>query len=357
MTPTSRARCRLKLSDRRSAEPASLGLKVRLVSRIVFTIWWISGILSLLALLFPALIVIGLFLLVLPGLMLAFAPDIVIIMTVLMLANLLFGRPRGRPRLIAYALFLGAFVVLDFAVPWSLNRSLDQYWQDLPSDDVVRGTKIRGIALLFARRRPEQGLPITSGCHYLCKQLLVDHAVQAVLIGLPPATVSLVPLDLQLPVTSYQIEYGVACVAGQAADPSAGAGKIVEQMSDGVCLAARPATLAASDLVIVRDGMDRGPYPNSAPWRFYADRLPAERLGVYQISAGQARMLMLRIRLRAEPFFMPLIIGLANGYGMESVGLALLRWPRSVIGDNSPQDALIDDFFRRHFKLDISFLH
>jgi hypothetical protein len=178
-----------------------------------------------------------------------------------------------------------------------------------------------------------------------------------VLIGSPPAFNSLAPLDLQLPVTSYHIEYRAACSAGQAGEPVAGAAGIVEQISDGACLVARPATLAAGDLVIIRDSLSGGPYPQSAPWHFYADLLPAERLGVYQIRAGQPQLILLRIRVRAEPFFIPLIIGLANGYEAEAVQLAVLRWPRSMLGGDSPQDSQIDDFLRRHFKLNISFLH
>ena len=327
------------------------------MTKIVFTIWWISGILSLLALLFPALIVIGLFLLVLPGLMLAFAPDILIIASVLLVANLLFGRLRGAPLLVAYSLFLGIFVALDIAIPWSLNRSLDQYWENQPRDDLVSDARVHRIALLFARRPPDEGLPITPGCHYLCKRLLTDHAIQAVSIGSPPPANHFAPLDLQQPVTSYHIEHRAACSASQSVEPVSGAARVVEQAGDGVCLIAEPATLATSDLVIIRDRMPGGPYPQSAPWRFYADWLPAERLGVYQIRAGQAQLLLQRIRLRAERFFTPLIIGLANGYGMESVKLAVLRWPRPMIGGDSPQDALVDDFLRRHFKLDISLPH
>jgi hypothetical protein len=324
--------------------------------RVVFTLWWISGILTLLALLFPALIVAGLYLLVLPGLMLAFAPDIFIIATVLLLASVLFGRLPGRSRLVAYTLFLGLFVALDFAIPWSLNRALDQHWENLPADQAVGDTAIHRVALLFARRNVEQGLPVTAGCHYLCKRLLTENAVQAVLIGSPPAANNLTAIDLQLPVTSYHIEHRPECIAAQSAEPMTSADGF-EQVSDGVCVVGEPATLAASDLVIVRDSLNGGPYPNSAPWQFYADWLPAERLGVYQINAGQARLLMLRIRLRADPFFTPLIIGLANGYGTEAVRLAVLRWPRSVIGDKSLPEALIDEFLRRHFKVDISFLH
>jgi hypothetical protein len=77
----------------------------------------------------------------------------------------------------------------------------------------------------------------------------------------------------------------------------------------------------------------------------------------YQVSAGEVQRLMLRIKLRAEPFFTPLIIGLGNGYGTESARLALLRWPRPIGDSDSPTDALIDDFFRRHFKIDLNFLH
>jgi hypothetical protein len=323
--------------------------------RIVFTIWWISGILSLLALLFPALIVFGLFLLVLPGLMLAFAPDFFIITTALLVANVLFGRLRGKPRLVAYSLFLGSFVVLDIVIPWSLNRSLDQYREDLPHDE-VGDARVNTIALLFARRRPDEGSSITAECHNLCKRLLTDHAVQAVLIGLPPEAGNQTQPDLQLAVTSYHIEQRPACLASQSTEQVAAA-RIVEQVSDGGCLIAEPGTLAASDLIIVRDSISEGPYPQSAPWRFYADRLPAERLGVYPIHAGQPRRLLLRVRLGAEPFFTPLIVGLANGYGMESVKLAVLRWPRMMNGGDSPHDAQIDEFLRQHFKLNINFLH
>jgi hypothetical protein len=289
--------------------------------------------------------------------MLAFAPDIFIIATVLLAANLLFGRLRGKPQLVACSLFIGGFVALDVAIPWSLNRSLNQYWENPPRDELAGDARIHSIALLFARRRPDEGPPDAPGCHALCKRLLTDHAIHAVLVGSPPAFDSLAPLNLQLPVTSYHIEYRPACSAGKAVESAAGAGGIVEQISDGACLLATPATLAAGDLVIIRDSLSSGPYPQSAPWRFYADWLPAERLGVYQIRAGQPQLVLQRIRLRAEPFFTPLIIGLTNGYGAESMRLALLRWPRSMIGGDSPQDSQIDDFLRRHFKLNISFLH
>lgn len=315
--------------------------------RIVFTLWWISGILSLLAWLFPVLIEIGLFLLVLPGLMLAFAPDVFIITSVLLLANVLVARLRGKRQLMAYSLFLAAFVALDFVIPWSLNRSLDQYWESLPGDAPVSDAGMHRIALLFAPRRSDEGPPFTPGCHYLCKQLLTDHVAQAVLVGSPPAAGRQTSLDLQLPVTSYRIGHDPECSAAGAAD----------EIGNGACLIARPAILAASDLVIVRDSLPTGPYPQSAPWRFYADWLPAERFGVYQISGGQCRLLMQRIRLRAEPFFTPLIIGIHNSYAMDHVRLALLRWPRSMIAGDSPRDAQIDDFLERNFKLNFGFPH
>jgi hypothetical protein len=288
-----------------------------------------------------------LFILMLPGLMLAFAPDIFIITSVLLVANLLFARLRGKPQLMAYSLFLAVFVELDFVIPWSLNRSLDQYWESLPDDVPVSDAGMHTIALLFAPLRSDEGPPFTPGCHYLCKQLLTDHVAQTVMVGLPPATGRQASLDLQLPVTSYRIGHDAECSAANAAD----------EIGNGTCLTARPTTLAASDLVIVRDSQPAGPYPQSAPWRFYADWLPAERFGVYQIHGGQCRLLMQRIRLRAEPFLMPLIIGLPNGYGMDQVRLALLRWPRSMIGGDSPRDAQIDDFLERNFKLNFGFPH
>ncbi len=323
------------------------------MTRFVFNLWWISAILSLLAWLFPALIVIGLFMLVLPGLVLVFAPDLFIATTMLLMANLLFGRLPGTFRLVAYALFLGGLMALDTAAPWSLNRSLDQYWEDPTPNAAAGDANTRSIALLFARRYPDQGTPVTPGCHNLCKRLLTDHAVQRVLLGAPPATDQAVPLDLQLPVTSYRLEHRATCPVGT--DPEADRG--VEQFGAGTCLIAEPATLAASDLVIIRDSVSGGPYPQSGPWRFYTDRQPAERLCVYRIRADQPQLVMLRIRLRTDRFFTPLIIGLANGYGMESVRLGVLRWPRPTIDDDSPQAALIDEFLRHRFKLDINFLH
>ncbi len=254
------------------------------MTRIVFTIWWISGILSLLALLFPALIVIGLFLLVLPGLMLVYLhPTSSLLRPCLLVANLLFGRLRGKRQFAAYALFLGTFAALDIAIPWSLNRSLDQHWDNLPGDDSTSYATIHSIALLFAQRQSQpKGPQVATDCHrYLCRRLLTDQAVQAVLIGSPPAADHTVLLDLQLPVTSYRIEHRAACFAGESEARMSGTGKVVDQISDGVCLTAEPATLAASDLIIMRDRLSGGPYPPVralAPFRGQAPGRAARRL-------------------------------------------------------------------------------
>jgi hypothetical protein len=64
---------------------------------------------------------------------------------------------------------------------------------------------------------------------------------------------------------------------------------------------------------------------------------------------------MPRISLRANRFSRRLLLLLASRtvVRIKMVRLAIHRWPRPMLGGDSPRDLLIDDFLRRHFKLDL----
>ncbi len=150
------------------------------MSHFLKTLLWGSGILGAIALLFPSLIIVGLFLLVIPGLILGLAPT-VFCYTALFAAFWFLGPFARRP----LAALLGGAAVLAIAigVPTLINTASKATLKVANARDIAPPAPLRPVATIAiqpAERYWSAGL-----CGDLCQLLLYNGAAQRV-ISLPP---------------------------------------------------------------------------------------------------------------------------------------------------------------------------
>lgn len=321
----------------------------------LFVLCLVSAALTALAMV-PGMIVLGLALVVLPGLILAAAPWICALSTASLVAVILFGRLGGAARVRAYAGFALALAGAATAAAWWLNRPVMAHWQALAAADrpgPVSRDGVHAIAVLQEREVTGRN-PLL--CTARCQRLLYSGTVDAVLQG--PAAPGAGALDPAQPVVRYRIERRDACppfALPEGLAPRINAEAFArngllddtrKRIAAGDCLLAEAATVAQSDLAVVDDVLAIGhePYLKDR-WSLSLDTLAARRLTIYRLREGQPVLLSRQTALTAYPLFVPLLISLRTG-GVMDIEYGLLRVRRDQPGDD------IDVFFAKVFGLD-----
>jgi hypothetical protein len=323
--------------------------------KVLVGVCLVSAILTGVALV-PGFIVLGLFFLIVPGMVLIAAPYVFAASLASLLAVTLFGRLSVAARMLAYAGFALLILGLATAAAWQINRPLIRDWAKLSADDHPwTGDKegIRAIALL-QDRRAAGGNPVL--CLTLCQRLLYSGTAESVLEGASPADHDS-PIDLAQPVIRYRVEKRASC------PPVTLPGGVIRQselnvfnkrqlldeaqirIAAGNCLIAEAATLAESDLVVVNQVLHDGHQPYMRDrWKLALDTLSARRLTVYRIRDGRLMQLSRETAMTAYPVFTPLFIGLRTGDPID-IEFGIVRVPRKNPGDD------IGTFFEKVFGL------
>ncbi len=324
--------------------------------RVLVGVCLVSAILTGVALV-PGAIVLGLFLVVVPGLMLIAAPYLFAASLASLTAVNLFGRLGFAARMGTYAGFALLLLGLATASAWQINQPLMREWDKLSAGDHPwNGSKdgIGAIALL-QNRAAAGGNP--SLCFSLCQRLLYTGTAESVLQGASPADTDSSISDPAQPVIRYRVEKRNSCppvtlpdgVIRQSALDIFNKRQLIDdakiRIAEGNCLIAETATLAQSDLVVVNEVLRDAHQPSMRDrWKLALDTLSARRLTVYRIRDGRPVQLSRETSMTAYPVFTPLLIGLLTGDPID-IELGIIRVPKKNPGDD------IGAFFEKVFGL------
>jgi len=321
----------------------------------------VSAILTAVALV-PGTIVLGLFFVVVPGLMLIAAPYVFAASLASLMARALFGHLRFAARMLTYAGSALLMLGLATAAAWQINQPLMTDWEKLSAGDHPRSVNqdgvnkdgIRAIALL-QDRHAARGNP--SLCLNLCQSLLYTSAAESVLQGASPADMDGSIPDPAQPVLRYRVEKRDSCSPVTLPDGMIRQSElnifnkrqllddVMIRIAAGNCLIAELATLAQSDLIVVNQVLRDAHKPSMRDrWKPALDTLAARRLTIYRVRDGRPVLLSRETSMTAYPVFTPLLIGLLSGDPID-IELGILRASRKNPGDD------IDTFFEQVFGL------
>jgi hypothetical protein len=325
--------------------------------RVLVGVCWVSAILTGVALV-PGAIVLGLFVVVVPGLVLIAAPYLFAASLASLIAVTLFGHLGFAARMCAYAGFALLLLGLATAASWQINRPLMREWETLSAGDHPwNGTKdgIGAIALLQNRAAADGGNPAL--CFSLCQRLLYTGTAESVLQGASPADTDSSSIDPAQPVIRYRVEKRGSCPPVTLPDGEIRQSElnifnnrqllddVKIRIAEGNCLIAETVTLAQSDLVVVNEVLRKGHQPNMRDrWTPALDTLSARRLAIYRIRDGRAVQLSRETSMTAYPVRTPLLIGLLTGDPID-IEFGILQVPKKNPGDD------IGAFFEKVFGL------
>lgn len=313
----------------------------------------LSAALTLPAIFLPGAIIIGLFLGVLPGQMIAFAPDLLALGLVALGGYAIFA-PLGAPRRAAATAGLVGLCVLGLAAcAFTVNRPARQAWRDLQAGDHGAGhapfTPGNVAILADGRGSPAEGSldgrqDDPALCGNLCQRLLYSGAATSVslaAIGHYPTTAA---MDPRMAVTRYAIARHLPCPPPAALAPAIAYQGLIapdypyygqatllgpqrrsiqDRMAAGDCLVSSPALLGASETVIILAAASPdGPMPG--PWRLAAGPVSARRIAVFGRAGGNMTELYRHTMVWAD-FLCPVLAIAPRGFSPPMRGVARRR--------------------------------
>ena len=302
------------------------------MSRKALTFFSITGGLAFLALSFPSLVIAGLFLLIIPGIVL-FAAAPVFLYSALGYAT--WRLTGGMHRSARLAILLGTLAILAVIPAWLLNLPINDERAALTAHDMTAPIPpLRDTTLaIFTPSRSHSGgrQPADTACDGICQRLLYNGAVARVIRG---AYAPRIPATEPVTVRAYRIERRDTCPAvalpddtdqwpGDPHDYSDRArDRIAARIAAGQCLISEAATMDEADYVL-RDYAVREPALkyDQPP---IADTVRAKRIefGV-RTADGPPRVIHRKTQVESKPVAMPFMI--ANDIHHNDMEASFLR--------------------------------
>lgn len=285
----------------------------------------------------PQLIVLGYFLLFLPGVILDATPSV--FSYSLFLTGLLhILRPLGKVRWGLAPLVLACAGIL---IPYAGNLETSKKIQELTNDDIDVANPIRvGRTIALVKSAFGGHLRNDSArCDSLCQRLLYDGLAERVLVGAyqkyDNREFGIYPTFADLPATAYFIKPRDVCPSGPETLST-----VSQRVAGGDCLVSEEANLAEAETVYITEQLER-------PRRYaLGDRYNP---GVAAVSATRKRIiektedgyttLYQKTEAKAEPLIYPLLFaGIWHGDSSLNLSLGFLR-----------EDVVLNDlrYFRR----------
>jgi hypothetical protein len=290
----------------------------------------------------PGAIFIGLIFLVIPGLILIAAPNLLIVGTAVLVGLAAFHRLGRIGSVVApLAILLGVAVALPAYLNRSVNAELkalsegDRDWSGFQSPPQT-------LALLVPQSSPRDTGP--SDCADVCQRLLYNGSVQAVVAG-PSLSGSAEPAYREdAGFTRYRIERRPSCPAVKIVEAGHWQGEtrpgalshgtrvsdqIKARIAGGECLIAEPAGIAEADAIVIDRSIRHGKNPYFAPGQINVDTVTARRLSVHRREAGVLREVFRQTSVQAEPISPILFVGVSShcSSGACNTRLDIGRWP------------------------------
>ena len=296
----------------------------------------VTGSLALVTLAFPHFVTYGLFLGILPGLLLFAAPPLFMYGAVTYLAW-----RASRPWGMSAAVVVTGVIVLAFAVvpPFILNWPTDSLVRQITAGDhglAVPPPHIRRLALLrpkfgFARNEEET----ESNCGELCQRLLFNGAVDEMLLG--PAVDFTAAPDPGTQLVRYRLERRASCpsvvvpqaLAWPAEDQPVGpllvvsrflvvSDRIKARIAQGECLIEDRAVLKDADIVVVDSkAYESPPRGGETPWDLHIVSVQATRVSVFASNSAGADEVYRHTKYETERLLTPFLIDAFSSRGLN----------------------------------------
>ena len=274
------------------------------------TFYTITGILSLLSIFIPDIITMGLYLFVVPGLILAIAPSLFVLTFVSRTVRDILKRFSVPLPLIAS---IGLIVAFCYVTAILYNTSTNKMVEDLTAHDVVtqRPIPLNGtVALLGLHYFNNRNNKWQYLCNDMCMKLLYNGAAKKILIGPADDIRNRKPHDNKL--QSFFIEKRDICPTPLLdwSNSNDTTQAVMERILHGDCLMTADGELTEANIVINDKTIHRSPYINDdlKNWYLKLDTLTARRFEVIRVSPQGQEVLEQRTQTRSMPLFVPLVI-------------------------------------------------
>jgi hypothetical protein len=328
-------------------------------------------VLSLIAFI-PGILVVATFLLIVPGLILACAPEMFLVSATVLVGRLLFPRSDGAGRLAVACALIAAYLLASAGAAAFFNHPIQTQIQELSRDDHdLRGTLdgARHIAIRVVtangldrisrpisrkpkhHRRPESdtGRDRTpkNDCGGLCLHLLFNGLADSVLVTSVSRLVADPTPSLTESATQFRLERRDVCpdvsihlrdFFSSANDPliqygdEASERNVMGQIARGRCLIAEAASLSVADIIVQVNQYLLPPSPtpptSMAMKVLQLDRLSLEarRISIYQVHEDRAEERFRQTTIYAEPLLPVLLLGpVSTGEGGIGISEGFLR--------------------------------
>lgn len=278
-------------------------------------VFW--GVLTTLVLIQPDFIVLGYLLLVIPGLILNFAPSVFFYSLVITILVFLL-RPVGRVR---FWLSPALVAVVSFSIPFTFNQPTFDKARELTQNDVevTNPIEITGTLALLKAARYGQGRE----CNSLCLRLLYDGRAERVLVGHYRSRDGDSFTDPD--VTAYFLEKRDFCPAAPVVLDT-----VSQRMASGDCLVSDEAKLEDAEVLYVTGPVSQaashGRYVLTHRFRIEVAAVSAVRKQIIQKTEAGYETLYQKTQTTAEPLSYPLFLGgIMHGGGSLDISLGFLR--------------------------------
>ncbi len=274
------------------------------------TFYVITGILGLLSIFVPDLITMGLYLFVVPGVLLAVSPSLFVLTFILRTLRALLKRFSVPFPLIAS---IGLIVALCYAVALAYNAPTQKMVEELTAHDVItqRPIPVSGtVALLGLHYFNNRNNKWQYLCNDMCMKLLYNGAAKKILIGPADDIDNRKPRDTKL--QSFFIEKRDVCPTPLLdwSNSNDTTQALMERIMHGECLITSDGDISEANIVISDKTVHRSPYISDKlkNWYLNLDSLTARRFEVIRVSPQGQEVLEQRTQTRSMPLFVPLVI-------------------------------------------------
>ena len=291
----------------------------------------IVGLLAAISLFVPGAVLVGLFLLIVPGLILIIAPPLFIYSLIAWCIWTAAGRWHWTIRAGAVVAAWTAFAVLP---PLLYNAPGKRLRAELVSADLsFSGAPVKGgtVAILTPDRKFNLQKDAVA-CDAICLRLLYNGAAQRVIRE------DWVPSDLAVPLRSFRIERRDTCPPRAQIDDASMPGeravftdrpadRIRARIAAGECLIEEATGLSQADAVLTEWNLrSRKGSSYASPWDLKLDTVAARRIEVGLRGGASMTVRLRKTEVASELLFIPFIVGPISGSGM-SMTVGFFRWP------------------------------
>jgi hypothetical protein len=278
-----------------------------------YTFVIVTGILTAITVIFPAIVFLAFIIAVPLGFIFSAVPMVFLISAVFLIGNITLRKYGVIVSLAVPALLL---ITVCVALPMYWNKPLNAELADLTQGDNTR-TEYKFAAKTLALLVPEP--PAWSAkptdCIDICQRLLFNGSVPAVLMGSPP-------FDGKNRVMRYRIERRPTCppvniptfgqwvdeISQAIFDNTDSARRVQARIAGGECLIGEETDISEADIVVVEQLLKQGKNACCRSWQGNLDTLTARRLTIYELKDGSRNEIYRQTSYGAQPVFAPLFV-------------------------------------------------